>query len=430
MKSKILYLGLILLVLSCSRPFESKTNWKVFNSLYLLSEQQSYFKLKTAYELNKSELSTAHTLYFEAIINRVFNNPEASNQAIENLLKLSEKPLADSLLNNIYQTKLNNHINLYEYGLAASTSEYLQQQYADFNDSIEIENLENELNMWRALASVPKQSVIINSNCVIPMIKDKVGLFNVDVNFGDSTKNLIFDTGANFSAIRRSLVSKLGLKLLESDFYVTAATGLKVASDLAVADEIELGGIICKNVVFLVLNDEDLDFPQVDYYANGAIGFPVIEAFHEIRITKENEIIVPQEPQKYTFNNFALDGLMPVLACLYNNDTLSFQFDTGATNTTLYPLFFKENKTEIENNFEKETFTTGSAGGHFDFEGYVLNHLILQVADSEASLDNVRLHIHKLGNKESNFHGNFGQDYIKQFDEMVLSFKYSSVLFN
>ena len=164
-------------------------------------------------------------------------------------MKLSEKPLADSLLNNIYQTKLNNHINLYEYGLAASTSEYLQQQYADFNDSIEIENLENELNMWRALASVPKQSVIINSNCVIPMIKDKVGLFNVDVNFGDSTKNLIFDTGANFSAIRRSLVSKLGLKLLESDFYVTAATGLKVASDLAVADEIELGGIICKNVV-------------------------------------------------------------------------------------------------------------------------------------------------------------------------------------
>jgi hypothetical protein len=53
----------------------------------------------------------------------------------------------------------------------------------------------------------------------------------------------------------------------------------------------------------------------------------------------------------------------------------------------------------------------------------------LKIADSEAKLDSVRLHIENIGGKESNFHGNFGQDYIKQFDEMIISFKYSSVLF-
>ena len=53
----------------------------------------------------------------------------------------------------------------------------------------------------------------------------------------------------------------------------------------------------------------------------------------------------------------------------------------------------------------------------------------LNIADSEARLDNVRLHIENIGGEESNFHGNFGQDYIKQFDEMIISFKHASVLF-
>ena len=45
-----------------------------------------------------------------------------------------------------------------------------------------------------------------------------------------------------------------------------------------------------KNVVFLVLDDEDISFPQIEYYINGIIGFPVIEAMDEVRISKNNTI--------------------------------------------------------------------------------------------------------------------------------------------
>ncbi len=182
-------------------------------------------------------------------------------------------------------------------------------------------------------------------------------------------------------------------------------------------------------MVFLVLNDEDLSFPQIGYYPNGAIGFPVIEAMDEIRINKENQIFVPQNPAEYAFNNFALDGLMPVVASKYKGDTLRFNFDTGATNTSLYPLFFKDYQQEIERTYQKETFKSGSGGGTVEFEDYIINDFHLKIADSEARLDSLRLHIEKIGAEESNFHGNFGQDYISQFDEMILSFKYSSVLF-
>ena len=120
---------------------------------------------------------------------------------------------------------------------------------------------------------------------------------------------------------------------------------------------------------------------------------------------------------------------MPILACEYEGDTLSFHFDTGATNTSLFPRFYHDYQSEIETKYEKESFNAGSAGGNYSFEGYIIPEIHLKVADSEADLINTTLHIENIGGEESYFHGNFGQDYIKQFDEMIISFKYSSVLF-
>jgi hypothetical protein len=149
----------------------------------------------------------------------------------------------------------------------------------------------------------------------------------------------------------------------------------------------------------------------------------------EIRVSKDNQIFVPKNPVEYSHNNFALNGLMPVIAAEYNGDTLRFHFDTGASTTSLYPEFYKEYKEEIESKYKKETFTAGSGGGVLEFEGYVINDFHLKIADSEARIDKVRLHTENIGGQESNFHGNFGQDYIKQFDEMIISFKYASVTF-
>ncbi len=422
-------LTILIVLIGCAGPSEKESNQQVVDDLEQLIEDQDFFKLKDTFQDLKSKLSKTHVLYFSAIIDNVFNKAEESNKIIKELLTEKALSLNDTMLNKLYGTKLLNDINLYEYGEAAQTSEIILKNYKALNDSTEIEALQNEIKIWEALKDVGKQQIIKNKDTTIPMIKDKVGLFNIDVLFGDSTKNFLFDTGANFSVIIRSLVDKLGLSIIEADFYVTAATGVKVKSDIAIAERLSFGDITFLNVVFLVLNDEDLSFPQIGYYPNGAIGFPVIEALDEIRISKENQIFVPHIPIEYAFNNFALDGLMPVVASEYKGDRLRFNFDTGATQTSLYPLFFKDYKQEIERNYQKETFKSGSGGGTVEFEGYIINDFQLKIADSETRLDSLRLHIENIGDKGSNFHGNFGQDYISQFDEMILSFKHSSVLF-
>ncbi len=428
MRNILLLLSFILLF-SCGNPTNKTSNKELVSKMENLVETKDFFKLRTVYNKNNSNLSDKHSLYFSAIINNVFNKAEESNRDIDIILADYSTSLNDTMLNRLYQKKLLNHLNLYEYEQAANASDYIQTNFLAFNDSIDVVNLKNEIKIWKALKDVPKQEIIKTHDTTIPMTRDKVGLLNIDVAFGNTTKNVLFDTGANFSVMIRSLAEELGYQIIDADFYVTAATGIKVKSDIAIADELNIGGIIFKNVFFLVVDDENLSFPQIDYYINGAIGFPVIEALDEIRITKENKIFVPKNPVEYNYNNLALNGLMPIIALKYKGDTLRLNFDTGATTTSLYPQFYKDYKNDIVNNYEKETFTSGSGGGIIDFEGYVINNINFKVANSEANLDSLRLHIEDIGDKESNFHGNFGQDYIAQFDEMIMSFKYSSILF-
>ncbi len=420
---------LLAFLVSCNGPGSGRSDELVQKVLEEYIEDQDFFKLKSSFEMNRDALSEAHALYYASIISNVFNRAEESNAEIELLLSKHKSSLNDSMLNKLYRTKLLNHINLYEYRAAADASDLIQNSFLALNDSSEVEMLQNEIKIWRALEDVPVQEIIKTRDVTIPMVKDKVGLFNVDVGFGEITRNLLFDTGANFSVLIRSLAQDLGLKIIEADFYVTAATGKKVKSDIAIAEEINLSGIILKNVFFLVLDDEDLSFPQFDYYINGAIGFPVIEAMEEIRVSKENQIFVPQNPVEYSYNNFALNGLMPILAASYKGDTLLFNFDTGASHTSLYPQFYRDYKKEIESNFEKGKYKSSSGGGTVEFEGYEITSFELKVADSSTTIDTLRLHIEQIGADDSKFHGNFGQDYIKQFDEMIISFKYASVLF-
>ena len=425
-----IFLFIFLLTFSCVSLLTARTSdQKVLEELDGLVSKEDFFKLKTAFENKKDQLSAIHSLYYSSLLHNLFNQPATSNEEISQLLAMSPATLSATRLNKLYHTKLQNHLNLYEYAVAAQTSEYLLTHFRAQNDSIQIETLENEIKMWRALKDVPRQEIFKNQDVTLPLIKDKVGLLNLEVGIADQSISFLFDTGANLSLITESKREELNMELIPADFYVTAATGVRLPCDLALAKELKLGDLVFHNVVFLVLPDAQLSFPQIDYYPNGAIGFPVIRAMEEVRFQNGNQLYIPQNPTPYSYNNFALNGLMPIVGAHYDRDTLNFNFDTGANSTTLYQPFFEKYQDKISGNFEKQTFSSGGAGGKVEFEGYILPEFHLTIADSEAELKEVRLHAVEIGKDASLAHGNFGQDYIQQFDEMILSFRYSSVVF-
>jgi len=125
----------------------------------------------------------------------------------------------------------------------------------------------------------------------------------------------------------------------------------------------------------------------------------------------------------------ALNGLTPVLAAKHGNDILMFNFDTGQKKTSLYSAFNDRYKMKINGNFTSQTFEIGSVGGTLEFDGFTIETLIRSIADSRAALDSLSLRKNQWRYDIKYVYGNFGQNYIKQFDKMIISFKYSSVLF-
>lgn len=428
MKRSILLLICCIVLFSCTTK-KSIDDQNLVSKLDILYKSQDYFKLKSAYNHYEHKLSKKYQLYYGALISHVFNQQESSNKFIDELLLTYSEQLNDTLLKNIYKSKLLNHINLYEYKYASNVSEILIEKFEYVIDSAEYNSLKNEYKIWKALSDAPKQRVVINNDTKIDMFRDKVGLMNVSTTFEKDTVNFLFDTGANFSVIISSLAHELELDIIEADFYVTAATGNKVKSKIAIAKQFDISNITIQNAVFLVFEDKDFSFPQIEFYPNGAIGYPVIEALEELHFNKNGSIFVPKVPTNYSYNNMALDGLMPLVAVNYKNDTLNFNLDTGGAATTLYNPFFKKYQTEIESNYELMNLRSSSGGGAKEFVGYKLDSVKFGVADSNVLLKNISLHKEIIFDIPEKIHGNFGQDYIKQFDTMILSFKYSSVVF-
>lgn len=424
---KLCLLTLLLLFVSCNQDSKKVVADRKFKALNALVTDLDYFTLQEEFKNSKGQLHKRDSLYFEAILANAFNNPEKSNEAIDAFFKTQKEEANDSLAEKMLTTKLINHIYRAEYKEALNINETLQQQYARFLDSTKREDLKNTHKIWKALVNTPPQEVRIASDIALPILKDKAGLSTLATKIGNTTTAFVFDTGANFSVIQRSVAEILGMTVIPAQFDVDAATGLKVKSDLAVADKLELGDITLKHVVFLVFDDKDLSFPTIDYEIKGIIGFPVIRALQEIQLTKDM-LYVPQKPTNYHLNNLAYDEYMPIVKASYKGDALRLNFDTGAQTTSLYSKFYNKYRTDIDANYTKTKLSTGGAGGHVSSEGYVLNNIKFSIGKAEATIDNIQLFPEKIGVTD-NLHGNLGQDYIQQFNVMIISFKSASILF-
>lgn len=425
--SKILLITLIILITTVI-CFGFSTHHQIQDddinyNLKRLYKQRDYFKLKNLLNSSENKIEKWQYLYFKALVDNAFNRHEESNKTIEDIFKNYSNQIHDTITSKLLEVRLVNSILLFQFKEATETSQKLQKDYKPFLDSNDLEDYINEINIWNALTDIPTQTISKTQDTKIQMTKDWVGLWNIPVTVSNSTYDFIFDTGANISTITKSYAKKLGFKILESEFEVGTATDIKVKSGLAIADEISLGNITYHNVVFLVLPDETLSFPQVNYYINGIIGFPMIEAMEEIRITKDDELIIPLKPESKNLQNLAFDGLTPVVLGIHKKDSLAFAFDTGAMTTHLYLSYYNKYKKEIDSNYEMRTITIGGAGGSIDVKGFILNDVILSIGNTKANFDKVRLIAEEIKDKDNYFYGNLGQDLINQFDEMVINFE-------
>lgn len=414
--NKLVIIMLVLVTVVACKP---KIN---INAEQLLKEQlksENYFRLRSLYQKYSGHISEKLSLEIQAHLLNTFNKNNESNQTIHELIKMHE--VSDSLKTELLLVQADNYLKLFEYKKAYDLNKLLLAEYKSNLDSARFADIKNMNNIFEPLQNTSPQKVLINEDNYIPIKRDIAGLMNVEVELKNSKFDFIFDTGAGISVIKQSLIKELGIELLETSIEVNSATGIKVKSSLAVIDTLKLGNIIVLNSVFLVLEDEMLEFPQANYFPIAAIGFPIMEEFNEFSITKTDTLIVPQKPTKGNFANMRLNGLSPNVFLYNSNDTLAFAFDTGAAKTHFTSKYYNKYKAHIESTAKADSVTSASAGGSKQHSSYLLDSCELHIGDQKAMLE--KIHVHTELNKTfEDVYGNLGQDLIRQFNCMTLNF--------
>ncbi len=416
---KITIFGILLIInaLASAQTSESMS-LKIYNEIDTLITYQYYFAARDKYHNQYKNLTNLDQLRAGTIIDNVFNRPKDSNQKIERLFNQYNSLLPDSAKYYLLQTRQNNYSKLYEYRSAYDATNEILQKFSKLIKKSDKEDFMNTRKIWKVLSGQPKQEVIIKANTNLKLVKDDVGLSNLQVTHESVSIPFIFDTGANFSTVTETTAHKLKMIIFNSLIDVTSITGVKIKARMGICPEFKLGNILVKNAVFIIFPDKELAIPQNDYQINGILGFPVIEAFKEVQITKSGDFIVPLSRSNHYEQNMAIHSLTPII----NIEGESYSFDSGADQTMLYYSYYNKHKREIEDSYKLKTLSFGGAGGMTTKKGFLIKYEA-KINDKVIKLDSIMLFKENIKEEDNYLSGNIGQDIIKKFDKMTLNFE-------
>lgn len=402
---------------------------EVQNELAALYKSEEFFKMRANFKATRNQLPKVYRIYFEALTDNAFYAHASSNAGLDKLLDRYKKVLSEEELKNVYRAKYMNCSNLFDYGGALEACSLLIADYRPLIDTPVYEHLVNDRKILEALVQTPAQEIVKTRDCGIHLVKDKMNLVNIPVTIKDTSHLLLFDTGSSFSFIKRSIAKQLGADIFDVDFEVEGITGNAVICDIAVLPELSLGNILVKNSVFWVFDDKDLTLPEYEYSVNGAIAFPILKALGEFHVIRNDSVFIPLQTQDYSLHNLAIDELDPVVAVTVDQDTLPWYFDTGAAFSSFYKPYYEMYSERIDTTCTMHTYDIGGLGGVREFTSYIIDSVHLEVAGSGADIHDTEIHTAAIYKDPEKVYGNLGQDFIFQFDKMVISTKSASLFF-
>lgn len=138
-----------------------------------------------------------------------------------------------------------------------------------------------------SLATAPAQRVAAFEPGQARLARDRVGLPRARVRINGQAQEAVLDTGANLSVVSATTAARLGLRELGEGRVGSSSRG-SVAARVAVADRLELAGLVLEHVAFLVLDDAQLEMPVPGgYHIEAIVGFPVFRAMQRVRFGRD-----------------------------------------------------------------------------------------------------------------------------------------------
>jgi predicted aspartyl protease len=146
------------------------------------------------------------------------------------------------------------------------------------------------------------------------------------------------DTGANLSLLSESEAKRLGLSPSGGGSMGDSAGG-SVALRAAVAPEVRIGEIVLRNVAFGVVGDSQQPFVSLPQGKRGVLGISILIALGNLTWDKDGWLEAGGSGAVCSAPNMAFSGAMPLVRVEHQGVPLVFDLDTGASMTSLWPVF-------------------------------------------------------------------------------------------
>lgn len=143
-------------------------------------------------------------------------------------------------------------------------------------DERERTDLQQTLTLSTPLANVAPMQVTVDGPGTITLTRDATSHMRTPVVINGGTLDAIVDSGSGISSITVGNARRLGLRQIAGNAVIGTATSTNLTTGLAVADQLSIGEVQYRNVVFIVVPDEQFVFANGAYVVQGIIGLPLM----------------------------------------------------------------------------------------------------------------------------------------------------------
>jgi len=235
---------------------------------------------------------------------------------------------------------------------------------------------------------------------------------SIPISVNRRAASYFFDTGAWLSSISESEAQRFGMQMsvaAGSTQTMTAASSFR----MAVAKEVEIGGMRFRNVSFAVFSDTQEPFSSLPTGRKGIIGMPLILAFRALRWTKAGklEIGATLRPFDLTTSNLYFDDDHLVIISTFRSHGILATLDTGAVSTDIFAGFAKQFPDLVASGHKGTTEIRG-VGGAAIFESVTVPEIAFRIGTVNTFLRPAYVITNKTGSKCCA--ANFGMDLLNQ----------------
>src|SRR3984893_5089388 len=388
--------------------------------LDLLVQKKRYIELERNLKATQELSASDRALYSGILANRK-NEISDSVRLLEPLARTIAQGSVDRAEVALC-TLADDYAKSFRYGDAADTYSLLSRM-PGYKDDESGCHAELEAERWALLRGAPAQSTSVSYPFVVDENRTAAGFVEVAVQAPNFSDHWILDTGANLSAVNRTVADQLGLKLSNASSTAQGSNGIFVRVHTAVIPEIQLGGAAMRNVAVLVFEDRDLVFPQMPYELHGSIGFPVLESLGRITFHVNGKLGArePTRAEELGSSNLYLEGFTVLIQANVADEDHLMTLDTGATGTFMAEQDYPRHKQELHAEDLRQLELVG-AGRSTVLPAYLQHNVRFRMGGACVVLNNLVVLTEPTGLPDD-FWGNVGQGTVRLFGSYTLDFR-------